>query len=152
MILPLCSGGDLYDLLKNSKKRLSEQQTGSIMNPLVSAVAALHQRGVLHLDLKPENILFTHTGVLKIADFGFADYIPVSDQSASISSDRGLLHPSETTPFQWNCRSIRGTIGYIAPEMLLSDVRSPFADIWSMGVILYVILSGVMPFGARTIQ
>jgi serine/threonine protein kinase len=153
MVLPVCSGGDLYYLLRTCK-RLSEDQAGAIMRPLVSAVSALHQKGILHLDLKPENILFTHNGVLKVADFGFADYLPTIDARLSMSSTRDYptLHTTERGQFSTNCRNIHGTIGYISPEMLMSDVRTPFADIWSMGVILYVMISGVSPFGARTIQ
>ncbi|VDM45580.1 unnamed protein product [Toxocara canis] len=114
----------------------TEGQAGNIMRQLVSAVSYLHSKSVVHRDLKPENILFESTdpqAKLRLVDFGFARLLPSATEHL-------------TTP----CF----TLHYAAPEVLEKDDQLPQyneqCDLWSLGVILFTMLSGNVPFHART--
>ncbi|VDK43669.1 unnamed protein product [Anisakis simplex] len=142
LVLELLEGGELLSRIKKMET-FTEAQAGCIMRQLVSAVAYLHSKNVVHRDLKPElnrsfqNILFESTdpqAKLRLVDFGFARVLP--------SASGGHL----TTP----CF----TLHYAAPEVLERDDQLPQyneqCDLWSLGVILFTMLSGNVPFHART--
>ena len=106
----------------NQKKTFTEIQACNIMYQLLSAVSYIHKKGFVHRDLKPENIMFTHTGdqaLLKIIDFG---------SSCSLEPNKKL-------------EKIHGSALYIAPEVLRKKYDEK-CDIWSCGVILYILLCG----------
>ncbi|ONI24768.1 hypothetical protein PRUPE_2G261600 [Prunus persica] len=125
-VLEYVKGGELFH--KVSKGRLKEDMARMYFQQLISAVDFCHSRGVYHRDLKPENLLLDENGTLKISDFGL---------SALAESKRqdGLLHTTCGTP------------AYVAPEVVgRKAYDGEKADIWSCGVILYVLLAGCLPF------
>ncbi|KAL9278127.1 putative CBL-interacting serine/threonine-protein kinase 15 CAMK-CAMKL-CHK1 family [Arabidopsis thaliana] len=119
-------GGELFN--KVSTGKLREDVARKYFQQLVRAVDFCHSRGVCHRDLKPENLLLDEHGNLKISDFG------LSALSDSRRQD-GLLHTTCGTP------------AYVAPEVISRNGYDGFkADVWSCGVILFVLLAGYLPF------
>lgn len=124
LVLELCSGGELLDKII-AKKFLTEREAAQILKVIVNAVEYLHRQGVVHRDLKPSNILYADNGdrpeSLRIIDFGFAK---------QLRDANGLL----MTPCY--------TAHYAAPEVLKKQGYDAACDIWSLGVLLYIMLSG----------
>ncbi|KAL6961823.1 calcium,calmodulin-dependent protein kinase [Sarracenia purpurea var. burkii] len=129
LVMELCAGGELFHQLEKHG-RFSESDARILFSQLMQVVTYCHDKGVVHRDLKPENILLAtkaSSSPIKLADFGLATYIK----------------PGE---------SLQGTVGspfYIAPEVLIGGY-SQAADVWSAGVILYILLSGMPPFWGKT--
>ncbi|XP_039128383.1 CBL-interacting protein kinase 32-like isoform X2 [Dioscorea cayenensis subsp. rotundata] len=127
IVLEFVTGGELFDKIVNHG-RMREDEARRYFHQLINAVDYCHSRGVYHRDLKPENLLLDAYGNLKISDFG------LSALSQQVRDD-GLLHTTCGTP------------NYVAPEVL--DDRGydgALADLWSCGVILFVLLAGYLPF------
>ncbi|XP_060523767.1 ribosomal protein S6 kinase alpha-2 isoform X2 [Cylas formicarius] len=128
LVLQLLRGGELLDYLM-MKGKLSEQESAVILKTIASTVAYLHENGVVHRDLKPANILFASENrapdSVKICDMGFAK---------QLRAENGLL----MTPCY--------TANFVAPEVLKRQGYDAACDIWSLGVILYIMLSGQCPF------
>ncbi|XP_056647797.1 ribosomal protein S6 kinase 2 beta isoform X2 [Diorhabda carinulata] len=128
LVLQLLKGGDLLDYIV-TRRILTEYEAATVLKSLASAVAYLHENGVVHRDLKPANILFaTEDKCLEsvtICDMGFAK---------QLRAENGLL----VTPCY--------TANYVAPEVLKRQGYDAACDIWSLGVILYIMLSGRCPF------
>ncbi|GAB2298584.1 CBL-interacting serine/threonine-protein kinase 20 [Dionaea muscipula] len=119
-------GGELFN--KISKGRLREDVARKYFQQLISAIDFCHSRGVYHRDLKPENLLVDEKGNLKISDFGLSALWESRKQD-------GLLHTTCGTP------------AYVAPEVINKrGYDGAKADIWSCGVVLYVLLAGFLPF------
>eukprot|EP00906_Rhabdomonas_costata_P025470 RCo036410 len=117
-------GGDLFDVIK-ANKRLDERTARLYFQQLIVAIAVCHANGIAHRDLKPENCLISDGGVLKIADFGLAN----------------LQNKNEFL------KTVCGTPNYVAPEVLKQTEYDGFkSDLWSCGVMLYVMLAGRLPF------
>ncbi|CAM9437730.1 unnamed protein product, partial [Heterosigma akashiwo] len=141
LIMPLCTGKELYDHIltrfDTTKERAhSEQEAKNLMCKLIDAITYCHGKDVVHRDLKPENILFEHEGAgaqPKIIDFGLAKVFndPLNDSSNS-------------TKHQFMSTRV-GTPYYVAPEVIQGKYDSK-CDIWSLGVILYILLCGYPPF------
>ncbi|KAJ8617471.1 hypothetical protein MRB53_013657 [Persea americana] len=124
--MELVRGGELFS--KISKGRLKEDAARFYFQQLISAVDFCHSRGVYHRDLKPENLLLDEDGSLKVTDFG------LSALSDHLKQD-GLLHTTCGTP------------AYVAPEVIgKKGYDGAKADLWSCGVILFVLLAGFLPF------
>ncbi|BAF10366.1 phosphoenolpyruvate carboxylase kinase 2 [Oryza sativa Japonica Group] len=127
LVVDLCAGGDLLSLV-SSRGRLPEHEAADLVAQLASALASCHRRGVAHRDVKPDNLLFDGGGVLKLGDFGsagwFGDGRPMT----------GLV----------------GTPYYVAPEVVAGREYGEKVDVWSAGVVLYMMLSGTLPFYGAT--
>ncbi|KAJ8540325.1 hypothetical protein K7X08_030244 [Anisodus acutangulus] len=128
IVTELCSGGDLYERVSNGP--LSEKYAALILTRLVTAIAYCHNLGVAHRDIKPDNILFDSQDNLKLADFGSAEWF--------MGCEGKMMNGVVGTPY------------YVAPEVLLGKEYNERVDIWSAGVILYIMLSGVPPFYGDT--
>ncbi|QCD80694.1 hypothetical protein DEO72_LG2g1016 [Vigna unguiculata] len=125
IILEFVMGGELYDKIVQ-QGRLSENESRRYFQQLIDAVDHCHKKGVYHRDLKPENLLLDAFGNLKVSDFGL---------SALTKKGVGLLHTTCGTP------------NYVAPEVLGNrGYNGAAADVWSCGVILYVLMAGYLPF------
>ncbi|KAK7321419.1 hypothetical protein VNO77_32045 [Canavalia gladiata] len=125
-ILEFVKGGELFN--KISKGRFSEDLARRYFQQLISAVGYCHARGVFHRDLKPENLLLDEHGNLKVSDFGLS---AVKDQTRV----DGLLH------------TLCGTPAYVAPEILgKKGYDGAKVDVWSSGIILFVLVAGYLPF------
>src|SRR5947207_3141351 len=103
---------------------------------------AAHARAVVHRDLKPENVIVTSEGRVKILDFGLAQTDPFLT-----TADTGDL---PTTRFQTDPGMIVGTLGYMAPEQLKGELVTPSADIFSLGCILFEMVTSKRPFQRRS--
>uniref|UniRef100_A0A804RDP9 non-specific serine/threonine protein kinase n=1 Tax=Zea mays TaxID=4577 RepID=A0A804RDP9_MAIZE len=133
MVLELVNGGELLDRIAASEGKLPEQEARRLFQQLVDGVSYCHEKGVCHRDLKLENVLVDRKGNIKISDFG------LSALPQHLGND-GLLHTTCGSP------------NYIAPEVLQNrGYDGSLSDIWSCGVILYVMLVGHLPFDDRNI-
>ncbi|KAM8960452.1 calcium/calmodulin-dependent protein kinase type IV-like [Pelodytes ibericus] len=126
LILELVTGGELFDRIVE-RGYYSEKDAACVVHQILEAVSYLHANGVVHRDLKPENLLYADMSpdaILKIADFGLSKI--VDDQVAM--------------------KTVCGTPGYCAPEILRGGPYGPEVDMWSVGVITYILLCGFEPF------
>ena len=127
IVMEYIEGGTLGQYFKKKNFNFSERQASSIMSQIANGVKYLHRYGIVHRDLKPDNIMITQQndfGVIKIMDFGLSKI--VSTQEKMVDG--------------------YGTLSYVAPEVLLRTPYNKEVDIWSMGVILYYMLCGHLPF------
>lgn len=131
LIMEYCSGGDLHRYIK-LHKRLREVVVRKFLQQLAKALQVLQQHTIAHMDLKPQNILLSslRNPVLKLADFGFAQYLREGDRASSL----------------------RGSPLYMAPEMLLSNHYDHKVDLWSVGIIMYECLFGSAPYSSPTFK
>jgi calcium-dependent protein kinase len=122
LVLELCKGGELFDRIV-AQERYSERDAAAVVRQIASGLSMLHQAHIVHRDLKPENCLFadpTPQSPLKIMDFGLSYIHNVTNSVVGIF----------------------GSIDYMAPEQLNLSAVSPANDMWSLGVILYILLCG----------
>ncbi|RLN65795.1 hypothetical protein BBJ29_003688 [Phytophthora kernoviae] len=153
LVLELAYGGELFDRIRGDSG-VEETVARSYFTQLLAGVRYCHQLGIVHRDLKPENLLLSDSDVLKIADFGLsAHFIAAVSSGASEvnddNNDSGLTNLMAPSRFR-RLNSIVGSPHYVAPEVLQNarygyDGRK--ADMWSIGVILYGLLVGTLPFG-----
>ncbi|KAF9597832.1 hypothetical protein IFM89_021917 [Coptis chinensis] len=130
VVMELCKGGELLDRILARGGKYSEEDAKAIMTQILSVVAFCHLQGVVHRDLKPENFLFSskdEDSPLKAIDFGLSDFVKPDER----------------------LNDIVGSAYYVAPEVL-HRAYSTEADMWSIGVIAYILLCGSRPFWART--
>ncbi|KAH9803678.1 calcium-dependent protein kinase 9 [Citrus sinensis] len=129
IVMEYCAGGELFDRII-AKGHYSERDAASVFGDIMNSVNVCHSKGVMHRDLKPENFLFNskdENARLKVTDFGLSSFF----EEGKVYRDR------------------LGSAYYVAPELLRCKYGKEI-DIWSAGVILYVLLSGVPPFWAET--
>ncbi|XP_065519147.1 maternal embryonic leucine zipper kinase [Lathamus discolor] len=126
MVLEYCPGGELFDYII-SKDHLSEEEARVFFRQIVSAIAYVHSQGYAHRDLKPENLLIDEEHNLKLIDFGLC------------AKPKGGL--------DYHLNTCCGSPAYAAPELIQGKAYiGSEADIWSMGVLLYALLCGYLPF------
>ncbi|XP_057476316.1 calcium-dependent protein kinase 1-like [Actinidia eriantha] len=131
VVMGLCAGGELFDRIIQ-RGHYTERKAAELTRTIVGVVEACHSLGVMHRDLKPENFLFIdqkEDSLLKTIDFGLSIF----------------FKPGE------KFNDVVGSPYYVAPEVLRKRY-GPEADVWSAGVIVYILLSGVPPFWAETEQ
>merc|ERR1712168_718331 len=126
LVMEYVSGGELFDYIV-AREKLTEKQSQNFFRQILSAVAYMHSKDLAHRDLKPENMLLDSNNSIKIIDFGLA-----SDP-----------HQSLVQPLATCC----GSPAYAAPELISGKAYyGTKADIWSLGVVLYGLLNGFLPF------
>ncbi|KAI4369480.1 hypothetical protein MLD38_017917 [Melastoma candidum] len=132
MVLEYVTGGELFDKIATNGK-LSEADGRKVFQQLIDGVSYCHSKGAYHRDLKLENILVDSNGNIKVSDFGLSA-LPQHYR------DDGLLHTTCGSP------------NYVAPEVLANrGYDGATSDVWSCGVILYVVLTGALPFDDRNL-
>ncbi|XP_041375700.1 SNF-related serine/threonine-protein kinase-like isoform X4 [Gigantopelta aegis] len=126
LILELGDGGDLYDYIMKHDGGLKEPAARTYFRQIVEAISYCHKLHVVHRDLKPENVVFFEKlGLVKLTDFGFSN----------------MFNPG------YKLETSCGSLAYSAPEILLGDsYDAPAVDVWSLGVILYMLVCGTPPF------
>nr|QBK87117.1 MAG: putative serine/threonine protein kinase [Marseillevirus LCMAC201] len=123
IVTEFCKGQELFNYI-NNEGPLSEKTTKYIFKQLCIAIQIVHTKGIVHRDLKPENIIINDQYIVTIIDWGFAFY------------------PSKTTE-----RESCGSPNYAAPEILVKNIQyGSEVDVWSLGCILYAMLTGLLPF------
>ena len=130
IVMELMEGGDLFAYLEKRHFRLPERTVARLTHSLAAALYYLHNYGIVHRDLKPENVLMVSTkddSDVKIMDFGLSK----------------MVGPSQlcTEPF--------GTLSYVSPEVLLQKPYGKGVDVWSLGILTYLMLSGSLPFDSE---
>lgn len=124
LVMEYIDGGELFDKIAQQENQVfSEEMAANFMRKLFSALNHMHAQGVVHRDIKPENIMLTKSDELKLIDFGL-----------SKKQEGGQ-----------KLKTIAGTPYYMAPEVLNEQYDSK-CDTWSLGVLLYVFMSGYLPF------
>ena len=131
IIMEYCPGGDLFSYLENRNFKLSEERAAILMKKMCDAVFYFQSFfGVIHRDLKPENVLMTSEkddGDIRILDFGLS--------KISIPNEK--------------CTEPYGTLTYCAPEIILDEPYNKEVDMWSLGVMTYLMVSGRLPFNSE---
>jgi serine/threonine protein kinase len=133
IVLEFMEGGELFDVIANAGT-FSEQNASQVMRDVIKGVQYLHMHAIVHRDIKPENVLCKEKSwplKVKLADFGLANF-----------AEDGTVQESRA-----GC--IVGTPGYVAPEVVKREEYGPAVDLWACGVLLYIMLSGKMPFYGR---
>ena len=134
LVMDLATGGELMDricLLGN----FNECDATTVLSMILDGLRYLHSQGITHRDLKPQNILYYHPGAdskILITDFGLST---MCDKNSSSRSPANYLMKTDC-----------GTIEYMAPEVITRALYTNAVDMWSMGVIAYIVLSGRLPF------
>lgn len=127
LVLEYCKGGELFDMICKYN-HFTEHQATKVISQVTNALQYLHNMGVVHRDIKPENILLLESNpdsIVKLTDFGLANRLDGADLK-----------------FKTSC----GTLYYAAPEVLGPNMYDEKIDYWSMGVVMYVLLVGYLPF------
>ncbi|XP_045196682.2 hormonally up-regulated neu tumor-associated kinase homolog isoform X2 [Mercenaria mercenaria] len=132
LVTELCRGGDLMDYI-SQKRKLPENEVKKYIRQIISAVDYLHRLGILHRDLKIENLLLDEFKDMKIIDFGLSNSVKVVDTK-------------DGPKVQEFCVTQCGSPAYAAPELLGRKKYGPQVDIWSIGVNMYAMLTGNLPF------
>ncbi|KAL3344539.1 hypothetical protein AABB24_023798 [Solanum stoloniferum] len=130
IVMELCEGGELLDRILLRGGKYTEDDARAVLTQILKVVAFCHLQGVVHRDLKPENFLFMskdENAQLKAIDFGLSDFVKPDER----------------------LNDIVGSAYYVAPEVLHRSYSTE-ADVWSIGVISYILLCGSRPFWART--
>ena len=131
IVMEYCSGGDLFGYLEKRGFKLPEPRACEIIHKLAMAIFYIHSYGIVHRDLKPENILMTdqtERADIRLLDFGLGKIVGPTDK----------------------CNEPYGTLSYVAPEVLKEKPYDKSVDLWSLGIITYLMLCGFLPFDDET--
>lgn len=128
LVMEFIKGSDLQTFLTKQERILNESVIKNIIKQVAEAIKYLHDNGIVHRDIKPENILIDEFGKVKICDFGFSEFcIPGEEINGSL-----------------------GTLLYSAPEVLRHEKYNHKVDVWSLGIILYFLVTGCYPFETQS--
>ncbi|MCK2240160.1 MULTISPECIES: Stk1 family PASTA domain-containing Ser/Thr kinase [unclassified Crossiella] len=130
IVMELLQGGTLRDLLRKEGGSLPVPLALSVIEPVLSALAAAHRSGLVHRDIKPENVLIGKGGAVKVADFGLVRAIA----GAGTTSDSMIL----------------GTVAYLSPEQVATGAADARSDVYAAGIVLYEMLTGAQPYTGDT--
>jgi serine/threonine-protein kinase len=143
MVLPVMAGGTLATRLANAPRGLPLEEAARYMEQLAGALDFAHAQGIIHRDIKPTNVLMDTQGQLFLGDFGIARLFRPAETDAARAGGQPLTTLTVTG-------QVLGTPIYMAPEQLVSTRVGPTADIYSLGILLYQIVTGAVPFQAET--
>ena len=143
MATEFVEGVTLRQRMANTQLNLREIVDVSLQ--VASALRAAHEAGIVHRDIKPENVMLRSDGVVKVLDFGLAKLTENEESPASTLSPRHPVSLSVTSP-----GVIMGTVMYMSPEQARGGSVDARTDVWSLGVILYEMVSGNAPFTGET--
>jgi serine/threonine-protein kinase len=125
LVMELIEGGTLRELLRE-RGPMPPHAAAAVVRPVLGGLAVAHRNGLVHRDVKPENVLISDDGDVKIADFGLVRVVA----EAGITSDSVML----------------GTAAYLSPEQVSSGAASPRSDVYAIGILIFELLTGVVPF------
>jgi len=131
IVMELVEGSTLRDLI-NEHAPLSIESLFRYLNPVVSALAAAHQIGIIHRDIKPENILIAHDGRVKVADFGLAVGAVIGQTLTAESS------------------VVLGSVSYLSPEQVQRGIADARSDVYALGIVVFEMLTGKKPYDGQT--
>lgn len=131
IVMELVEGNTLRDFL-NENGPLSIEQTIQLIIPVLSALSAAHQTGIIHRDIKPENILISKDGRIKVADFGLARNNAVGQTMTAESS------------------VVLGSVSYLSPEQVQRGISDARSDVYAIGIVLFEMLTGTKPYDGDT--
>ncbi|GAA0624738.1 Stk1 family PASTA domain-containing Ser/Thr kinase [Sporichthya brevicatena] len=129
-------GRTLRDWLRD-KGRLTPRETFAVMEPVLAALAAAHQAGLVHRDIKPENVLIADDGRVKVADFGLARAVTAGSNTATWGAPTGT-------------NTLIGTVAYLSPEQVEKGHADQRSDVYAAGILLYECLTGLQPFSGES--
>jgi serine/threonine protein kinase len=138
IVMEPCSGGELFKFLL-TESRVPETECKRIMREILTAVDHLHQTGLIHRDIKPENIMFEEDP--KSPMLSRRNQVPANTLKLIDFDTCDVFDPEKAK----RSRRIIGTLGYIAPESYMGEY-TPVSDLWSVGVIFYILMTGDMPY------
>jgi len=141
MLMESCLGGELWTILRD-RGNFDDSTTRFYTSCVVEAFDYLHSRGIIYRDLKPENLLLDGTGYVKLVDFGFAKKL----QENTGNNDQSSGHQSSSDHVGRKTWTFCGTPEYVAPEVILNKGHDISADYWSLGVLMFELLTGTPPF------
>ncbi len=139
MVMPLITGGALSEKLANEQWPMPLEEVAEYLNQLASAIDYAHQHGVIHRDIKPSNVLIDEQGHAYLVDFGI---LHLFDSGPYAIEDA----PTRLT----STGKLYGTTAYMAPERFKGEQAEPANDIYSFGVMAYLLVTGQLPFKADT--
>lgn len=131
IVMELVEGSTLRDLI-NEQAPLSIENLFRYLNPVVSALSAAHQIGIIHRDIKPENILIAKDGRIKVADFGLAAGAVIGQTLTAESS------------------VVLGSVSYLSPEQVQRGIADARSDIYALGIVIFEMLTGKKPYDGQT--
>jgi serine/threonine-protein kinase len=131
LVMELVEGSTLRDLLHQSGS-FSTDQAMRFITPILSALAAAHQLGIIHRDIKPENILISNDGRIKVADFGLARNTSLAQTMTAESS------------------VVLGSVSYLSPEQVQRGIADARSDVYAIGILLFEMLLGRKPYDGET--
>lgn len=123
LVMELCPQGELFDKITEGEN-FSERDAAVIMEKLIKAIMHCHGMNIIHRDIKPDNVMYSVDGEVKLIDFGLAKQTATKGE---------VIHAIAGTPY------------FIAPEVLKKNYQKE-CDIWSLGVVLFVMMTGAYPF------